>query len=342
MIAEQLAPYFNPPHSPLSFKASHEKPSHVKNDINSDDLIVDESWILPVLVALKGVPVVTRDGDIVYKFEHFMSEVPPPPNLRRTTSQSPFSSSFSPPSSSLDISSSSSGFSVFVHKMKLKANHWLNSHISPLLSNSINQNQLPKPVVEKYIPFSNAPIKSQMISCGLGLLHLLGISLLGFRMLIGLNFSAASSLTNYLCLVMYSLSINLFPLFRNQIRIKRNNEIKIRNKNREAWYQEIEKVSNQIMKHQNLKDEIKRIDPHGGTQSKSKLFRKLCGVVDLRRDLIQQRQKSSSSSKIDMENTQQKGDMDDVIFDSNMKTRHIDLKKQSEEDLKQFDRRLRS
>ena len=54
VTAEQLAPYLDPP-AP-----------------NSKDQRVDESWVLPAVTALQGVPQVTEDGDIVYTFPELL------------------------------------------------------------------------------------------------------------------------------------------------------------------------------------------------------------------------------------------------------------------------------
>lgn len=39
--------------------------------------MVDESWILPVIVKLGGSPSVTEEGDIVYVFPELMNTVDP-------------------------------------------------------------------------------------------------------------------------------------------------------------------------------------------------------------------------------------------------------------------------
>lgn len=51
--AEDLAPYLNPP----------------KFDPSSQSVIVNESWMLNVVLSLGGTPVVTENGNIAYVFE---------------------------------------------------------------------------------------------------------------------------------------------------------------------------------------------------------------------------------------------------------------------------------
>ena len=59
VVAEQLAPFVDCPPPDASYVAGDEKSSAP----------VDESFVLPIVTQLGGVPTVTDDGDIVYVFE---------------------------------------------------------------------------------------------------------------------------------------------------------------------------------------------------------------------------------------------------------------------------------
>ena len=60
VIAEQLNPFLDPP--------------ELKNYLSArDNAGIDENHILPALVAFKGVPIVTENGDLVYQFKELMN-----------------------------------------------------------------------------------------------------------------------------------------------------------------------------------------------------------------------------------------------------------------------------
>jgi hypothetical protein len=92
VVAEQLAPYLDPP--PLSTGIKVYDGTAGSYDSN----IVDESWVLPAVVQLGGVPTVTADGNIVYQFQDLVTTATPensfmnrqlPPTLNEK--ESPFS-----------------------------------------------------------------------------------------------------------------------------------------------------------------------------------------------------------------------------------------------------------
>jgi hypothetical protein len=63
VIAEQLAPV-----------SLHPPPLHIATETWSS-INVDESWILPLLFKFNGLPVVSKDGVIVYLFEVSLSMI---------------------------------------------------------------------------------------------------------------------------------------------------------------------------------------------------------------------------------------------------------------------------
>lgn len=74
VIAEQLA-YFIPSPPLLPAVLSSSAPttsSELSLQLNQQNQIVDESWILPTLLRYNGRPTVTEDGHIVYIFDELM------------------------------------------------------------------------------------------------------------------------------------------------------------------------------------------------------------------------------------------------------------------------------
>jgi len=63
-VAEQLAPFLDPPDIPLNQREG--------SDSEVDSALVREQWVLPAVVQLNGVPSVTEEGDIVYTFPDLM------------------------------------------------------------------------------------------------------------------------------------------------------------------------------------------------------------------------------------------------------------------------------
>ena len=77
VVAEDLAPYLDPPYAPLS--AIQEADADVKPSISREQLdlsiaksessVVDESWVLPAVLQFGGVPAVTEKGNVYYRFD---------------------------------------------------------------------------------------------------------------------------------------------------------------------------------------------------------------------------------------------------------------------------------
>ena len=64
VVADQLGPYLDPPELKIPLNKEYDA------TVGSvDSYIVDESWVLPAVLQLGGVPVVTDDGNIVYQFQ---------------------------------------------------------------------------------------------------------------------------------------------------------------------------------------------------------------------------------------------------------------------------------
>ena len=66
VVAEQMAPYMDPP--PVAGAAGAGAGTEV--------VLVDEAWVLPAVLQLGGTPVATADGDIVYCFDELSKGKP--------------------------------------------------------------------------------------------------------------------------------------------------------------------------------------------------------------------------------------------------------------------------
>ena len=64
VVADQLGPYLDPPDLKITSNREYDGSAG-----SVDSYIVDESWVLPAVLQLGGVPVVTEDGNIVYQFQ---------------------------------------------------------------------------------------------------------------------------------------------------------------------------------------------------------------------------------------------------------------------------------
>jgi hypothetical protein len=152
VIAEQLAPYFDPPPIPSESTGGGIHKAKV--------VVVDEKWMLPVLIALKGLPIVTSEGDIVYKFDHLMSPRSTPNNNKAYNDDE-----------SLFRKATEGIFSAFMGKVSSKVNQWVeetipnstnffgrrrNTHSGKHTERRHHIIDLPEPIKESEIPFSNA------------------------------------------------------------------------------------------------------------------------------------------------------------------------------------------
>lgn len=86
VVAEELAPFFDPPAAPPKGTPAGTPtgPAYQALEFSfasDSEGFVDEQWVLPVVLALGGLPSVTADGDIVYTFEELRSTATLPPGL---------------------------------------------------------------------------------------------------------------------------------------------------------------------------------------------------------------------------------------------------------------------
>ena len=70
VVAEQLAPFLDPPAVGV---ADTDRGAGSSGSSSSSSVVVDESWVLPAVLQLGGMPLATEEGDIVYRFDDLMS-----------------------------------------------------------------------------------------------------------------------------------------------------------------------------------------------------------------------------------------------------------------------------
>ena len=69
VVAEQLAPFLDPP----AVGGTDKDRGMDSSSSSGGSVIVDESWVLPAVLQLGGMPLATEEGDIVYRFDELMS-----------------------------------------------------------------------------------------------------------------------------------------------------------------------------------------------------------------------------------------------------------------------------
>eukprot|EP00612_Vaucheria_litorea_P006217 CAMPEP_0171479992 /NCGR_PEP_ID=MMETSP0946-20130122/5783_1 /TAXON_ID=109269 /ORGANISM="Vaucheria litorea, Strain CCMP2940" /LENGTH=494 /DNA_ID=CAMNT_0012011085 /DNA_START=121 /DNA_END=1605 /DNA_ORIENTATION=+ len=211
VIAEQIAPYLNPPS--LS---------------DSDSVVVDESFVLPAVTALNGVPQVTDDGDIIYVF----------PDLKTTANDSLGINGKS--TKEIKYLLESSGISakgLFEKDEMIRA---LKENLKRTQSAS-NVGTATPIVEEKEIEFSIADTGYKFLAGGLGILNLGGAlylrTLLQNAAVKGLQLGSYGIALNgiFPLLLTYGVAYNAIPLFRYFRNKIQNRKIEERNRARLSW-----------------------------------------------------------------------------------------------------------
>eukprot|EP01084_Bolivina_argentea_P270610 460185_1 len=199
IISEQLAPYLDAPSPDISRMASN---------------IVDEKFVLPVVTALKGIPKVTLDGDIVYIF----------PELQK--------------SATADSNGGWGG--IFSNPMQVAS-----SSLTSLqnLLKSDNCNAILQYVKEPPFTFSVCSKQNLILSGSLGVLNLFGCLYLGVlfnRLSLGQSGIILAGLPGvmqvaYPFLLTYAVVFNVTPAIR-AFKIKlANAKLEKLNESREEW-----------------------------------------------------------------------------------------------------------
>jgi hypothetical protein len=355
VIAEQLAPYFDPPPIPSE---STGRGVHKTNIV-----VVDEKWMLPVLIALRGLPIVTSEGDIVYKFDHLMSPRSTPNNNKAHNDVDNSNDE------SLFRKATQGIFSALMGKVSSKVNQWVEETIpnNTILNFGRRRNNhsgkhterrhhiidLPEPIKESEIPFSNAPLNSQLLSAVLGLTHLVGIIVVGCKLMlssIGSSLVKPLTMFNYSLLVAYSLAINLYPFFRNQVRLRQNERILHRNSQREEWFEWVDQIYQDML---SRVDEISSssslpssaADVDDGQDILSKIIhRKLRGAAEVRdghyetvyHHLHHHHEESNNAHNADLLH----GGDENIIYSSLEGDQHDNQEKHMRENLRAFDAKI--
>jgi hypothetical protein len=209
LTAEQLAPYLDPP-SPRE----------------SNSVVVDESFVLPVVTALRGVPRVTDDGDIIYVF----------PELQTSAA----AVTVDPMRVEMERMSLSE-LQGMVRDLGLPMSA-INGYDKVDLIRLLRGRSPPVPqyVEEEPLTFSVAKEFNRLAAAALGILNLGGALFLGGQLSslpVGTVLPSYLGLTQslYPLLLVYAITYNVIPLVRS-IRIKQANErVEKFNSHRRQW-----------------------------------------------------------------------------------------------------------
>jgi hypothetical protein len=236
VVAEELAPYLDPPQAPLDATAlqrlkvqiasqggggeRERERERVRRAQRQQQLelavpttaatttVVQESWALPAVVQFGGVPEVTEQGNIYYRFDL----------LKQDLSASAFDSSVGG-----GIGGGIGGGSMATEA----AAEWAE---------------------EVEVPFSRASAAQQLLAGGLGLVNLGGVAWLGtaLRRTVSVTLSrdVAALRALYPFLLGYALLYVALPALRAVDNTQRNTAIKRNNANRRLWAEYVSSNSN--------------------------------------------------------------------------------------------------
>jgi len=200
VAAEELAPFLHdPPASAL---------------VAAGSTVVDERWVLPLVLALGGAPVVTPEGDLAYAFWDLMASAAGPSAGASRQRQGRF------PATAPSVGEPSTASKLMVEVLH-----------------------------EAEAPFSSAPHGVLLAAAALGLANLAGVLALGLRLssaghgnLVGGGVGSGvgvvgRALAAGRCwpLAAYALAFNALPLGRDFCRRRANRHVRRRNAVRSAW-----------------------------------------------------------------------------------------------------------
>lgn len=225
VVAEELAPFLDPPKPVDTLIALRE------NENNIDDYqsyVVDESWVMPAITRLGGVPTVTDDGDIVYSF----------PDLEASVG--------------IDVDAN-----VYDVDSTIKNNSNINTNANdndggwfknPLLMKK-REEALAQPIQEEEVPFSLASPSQTVMAAGLGAANLAGCLWLA-RLIRSPNWTIITASNPVLALTLgrifpwmisYAITYAAIPIIRSAKNKRVNDEIKERNSRRLGWRRYLDK-----------------------------------------------------------------------------------------------------
>jgi hypothetical protein len=210
VAAEELAPFclVPPPLDPFAGAVDIEAPDGRTSSAISamgSSSVVNEQWVLPVVLALGGVPEVTDAGDIVYLFDDLLSTA--------TAQQEDAPSLY-------DASGGSQGWPSFYSS-----------------SSSRSRSAASLAMVEEEVPFSRAPKTALYPAAALGVADAIGVGMLG-SMLVERGLLASMG-TAFWPLAAYAALVNALPLARYFKNKRGNAQIAERNEARALYAQQL-------------------------------------------------------------------------------------------------------
>jgi len=247
VTAEQLAP--------LIAYANDNVPSPPSS--SSNEIYVDESFVLPIVTKLNGIPEVTPDGDIIYVFSDLQQS-------STSTTSSSFKSYAKDKEESLLLQKLGIDPTTSTKQLKqimtqglgittvgalersdlIQAlNQYVNNNGASSNNDSNNNNRLQEYLQEEEYQFSLASSFQQILAGGLGAVNLIGAIILGqkFSELAMYGYTIPSSSifgivqSIYPLLLTYAILFNVIPLGRYFWIQKQNTKINAKNSKRRLW-----------------------------------------------------------------------------------------------------------
>lgn len=278
VTAEQLAPYLNPIKPPSFSLPSNPNPNPVSQSTSSSSseelstsVLVDESFVLPVVAKLGGEPMVTKDGDILYKFQDLMTTASASATGTANANAGVAEAEFGRTDGYNNNNNNNNN--IFGDKRRSKDSNSYNS-----AAGAVGGKIIPAYITEKEYPFSCAPPSNLVWTFLLGVVNLVGVVSLQTSILSSQSFAMAepaffkllSSL--YPFLSAYAFLYNAIPLVRYFRHDAEQKDIQKRNEMREMWALGLKKEGGRLLKTklEAAREEAAKIK--GGTIDNSDIF----------------------------------------------------------------------
>ena len=222
---------------------------------------VDESFVLPIVTQLGGVPTVTDEGDIVYVFEE----------LQLSAESTLEAAGLQPDATSADIKAYLTNIGVSTRGAVEKSDllHLLDKSLTTTNSRRSRQPDPTEPLQELELPFNRNGVGWNALAGTLGLINLGGALYLGALLpqlaAQGIRLPSYFGLVQagYPLLLAYAVLYNAIPLIRYLSNKAKNQKIRQRNAARQRWSTVLRsmggKVRRKIRAARNFRTDMRRL-----------------------------------------------------------------------------------
>jgi hypothetical protein len=302
VTAEQLAPFCDMPTSLADYE---------------DATIVDESFVLPIVSALNGIPQVTEEGEIVYVFSDLQK------TTRDSNSLAPSRASMSGREGSilkragLASNASTRDIQALLDYNRIPTRGALERSdliaiVEKALPTSVEVVSDPTLLQERELEFSAASETNKLLAGGLGVVNLGGALWLGSQLsqIVANGYKLPGMYgvvqAGYPLLLGYAILFNAIPLVRSALLKKTNEGIRQRNKRRLEWRAALQTAAASGSGRGRLAKKLQAAKRFG-----SKLMR-----LSSKQDIVYDTKETSLEKVISMKEEQALKDFDMLLGDS--------------------------